>query len=155
MVGTAAAAHPRPEGVVQPYSSDDSLADQVNEDWSEPLRLLFTIPNLQVTVQVPSNTSQNHPFTEKWLQEHGNSMDQVYYNAGSDEDCLLPFDDLVRFLGPRCKTLEYEPLPDSIEAVMALTGLTGLYILSYEDGHCVADPWASLACLTNLKVTHT
>ena len=130
---------------VAPYSS---TSDAEQEDWSEPLRLLFTGPGLQVSVYMPGNTSWDHPFTSQWLQEHGNSIQHLDF-VSSMQPPVLSLEELVQLIRP-CKRLRYGGLLPNIGALTALMGLTSLYIECTSDVEA-QDPWVALASLTNLK----
>jgi hypothetical protein len=132
------------------------------QEWSGPLKLLSTIPDLQLKVHMPCISSLEHPFARFCLQDDANGLIEELeadYSTTNDKG-WLPSADFIQITG-HCKSLvlkidttsfwEYE----SIECFEALSNLTQLNSLSIS-GYCFGaaegkDLWQVLANLTNLQ----
>jgi Leucine-rich repeat (LRR) protein len=138
-----------------PHDSTDSCEEEL--EWSGPLKLLSTIPDLHLKVHMPRISSLEHPFARFWLQDDANGLiEELEAGFSIEDDGWLPTADFVQ-IAVGCKSLVLNrnstPCPFWVEDLSNLTQLTSLsisnnYFLGANKGYGV---WQLLANLTNLQ----
>ena len=122
--------------------------EQQAEGWKQPLRLLSTIPGLQLTVRMPFITPPDYPFISQWLEEHGELIGRLEVRYLQKHGAWLPLEDLVGLMKP-CKSVHlYCEPPGTCAPLAGLTQLTSLVLRV--NGRSRDDPWLALAALTGL-----
>ena len=140
---------------IEPFSGTHTLegVELQAEEWEQPIRLLSSIPKLQLTAQIPLFNRVHCGFIKYWLEDHAALIGHLEAECVPDDEVFIwpSLEGLVKMVRPWCKSLNvccYES-PDSFEPLASLTGLTSL---EFSLGSPSTDSfWVSLAALTGLQ----
>ena len=91
------------------FSETQTMAGIELQGWKEPLQLMSTIPQLQLTVSLPkplSLSGRDRRYIKQWLKEHAaliGKLEAVF--VGESAPGWPSLKDLVAFVQPQCKSL--------------------------------------------------